>query len=125
MIAIYRKIGNKPKPKKLTKAEQATLNRRLELVCRVQRPELVEFFVSQAFYKLPALPTATIDNKGIRLLEHESDCFIVPNGSLGRKGIESIGIPAKERSTAQSILLWIKQNLGDVVNADEVSVVVQ
>ena len=85
---------------------------------RVQRPSLLEFFLSGAFTKLPGLAPSVIDNRPRRVTEHADDGWEVPADSLGRKGVA-------DASQAQSILLWIKKNLGDVIDADEVSVVVE
>lgn len=122
-VVIYRKDVAGPKyntenydkaPNKAQKAEAAD---HLEYIARVRRPEL-EAFLTDGFYSLTPIAPKTIDNKGERMMRHRNDGWIVPVGSLGRKG-------TADRSAAQSVLLWIKQNMGHVVNPDQVSIVVQ
>lgn len=130
-IVIYRKdlpgknwsddYATKPGKNVVAQAQE-----RRSLTSRVDRPELVEFFESGSFYKLPALSTKIIDNKPERMLSHRNDCWVVPAGSLGRVADKvATGDRAAIRSASQSVLLWIKQNLGYCVNPDHVSVVAQ
>lgn len=126
MIVIYRKDAVGAKPKRLTKAQADKLAQRLELVARVKRPELVEFFTSGDFYKLPAVSPKCIDNRPHRIMEHANDCWPIPDSCLGRVADKvASGDKVAVKSATQSILLWIKQNLADVVNPDHVSVVDQ
>ena len=114
-VVIYRKPGKAPRT---TKAAKAECLEALEYIARVRRPSVEELFVSGAFFDLPELSPKCIDNRGHRLMRHRADGFVVPADSLGRKG-------TADRAAAQSLLLWIKQNLGAYVGADSVSVVVQ
>ena len=122
-VVIYRKDVAGPKynretfTKAPTKAQKDEGDRALDLIARVRRPEL-EAFLRTDFYGLPALSPKVIDNRGLRLLKHADDGWAVPVGSLGRAG-------RADRAAAQSILLWIKQNMSHVVNPEHVSVVVQ
>lgn len=122
-IVIYRKDVAGPKynrdkfDKAPTKADKAEADEALEFLVRVRRPEL-EDFLRTGFYALPALSPKCIDNRGHRLMRHGSDGWEVPAGSQGRN-------PAATKATAQSILLWIKANMGHVVNPEHVSIVVQ
>lgn len=117
MIRIYRKVAG-TKGRKPTKAQRAAVEERVATFARVQRPALLEFFLSGEFTKLPALSPSVIDNRARRVTDHADAGWTVPTDSLGRKGVA-------DASQAQSILLWIKKNLSDVVNPDEVSVVVE
>lgn len=121
-VVIYRKDVSGPKygpdfAKAPTKAQKSEADESLELIARVRRPE-VEAFLRDGFYNLPALPTKVIDNKGLRLLKHRQDGWVVPVGSLGRSG-------RADRSAVESIRLWIAQNMGHVVNPDHLAIVVQ
>lgn len=117
MLVLYRKATGR-KVRKLSKADASALAERLELLARVKRPSLVAFFLSGEFNSLPALSTRCIDNRGHRLMEHRNDGWVIPDDSLGRSG-------TADRAQAQSIILWIKGNLSDVVDPDSVSIVVQ
>ena len=123
-IKIYRKESALSRPK-FTRADVERFNRKAELgMMRVQRPSLQSFFIPAKagavsdFYKLPALSPGVIKNRGERILDHASAGWEIPLDSLGR---------GKEvtPSTAQSILLWIKKNLGEFVNPDDVSIVIE
>lgn len=116
-IRIYRKEAAH-RSRKPVKAVRVETERRIAALARVQRPALQEFFLSGEFHKLPALSPQVIDNRALRMLDHAEAGWDVPTDSLGRKG-------TADASQAQSIILWIKKNLGDVVNPDEVSVVVE
>lgn len=80
---------------------------------RVERPELEEIFRSGAFFNLPAYKSEVLAspfsraNGGAVGLE-------IPVGSLGRK-------KQVTESTAESLLLWVKLHLSEVVRAKEVA----
>ncbi len=122
-MKIYRKESSASRPK-VTKGELDQIERKLTLLTRVRRPELESFFIPKngtavsPFYKLPAIPSAVIDNPGLRQLDHAGDGWVIPVGSWGRSD-------TADRSTAQSIVLWIKKNLADVVNVQDFSIVVE
>jgi hypothetical protein len=123
-IRIFRKSSATPRPK-ASKSDLTELARKLEVgAIRVDRPSLVEFFTPEQagrlseFYRLPALSPACIANRPHRIIDHADAGWTIPADSLGRKGVVTA-------STAQSILLWIKQNLAAFVNAEDVSVVVE
>jgi hypothetical protein len=113
VIRIYRKgeVG------KVTKADADAIRRTTAIACRVQRPALLEFFLSGEFGKLSVVPAQVIDNRAARILEHHTCGWTVPGDSLGRKG-------QVDASQAQSILLWIKKNV-PAIDAASVSVVVE
>lgn len=122
-LVIYRKDIPGPKydpsvySRTPSKHQSEEANERLEYVARVRRPEL-EKFLGSDFYNLKALSARTIDNKPERLIKHRNEGWVIPEGSLGRT-------KAITHSTGQSVLLWIKKNMGHVVNPDHVSIVVQ
>lgn len=116
-IKVYRKVTGAKGRKPSKKAAQVAADR-IATFARVQRPSLQDFFLSGEFLTLPALSPSVIDNRARRVTDHADDGWEVPADSLGRKG-------TADASQAQSILLWIKKNLPDVVNADEVSIVVE
>lgn len=125
-IKIYRKDAPGPKPRKLTKTQLAKLAEVLTLTSRVSRPELVELFTSGAFYAMTALPPAVIDNRAERIIHHADKGWVVPTTCLGRVADKvATGDAYAATSAAQSILLWVKKNLSDVVNPAHVSVVVE
>jgi len=112
---MFRKEGKRPK---VTKAMAIEVAEHLEFMVRVRRPELESFIIDGEFWNLPILSGKCIDNKGHRLMRHKTDGWAIPTGSLGRSGTVN-------RSTAQSVRLWIEQNLGAYVPIDVVSIVVQ
>lgn len=114
-IRIYRK-ASKTATRKPGKAKAESVRNLVALKCRVQRPGLLDHLLSD-FYSQPTMAPSVIDNKVDRILNHHSAGWTVPADSLGRKG-------SVDASTAQSILLWIKQNV-PTVDASEVSVVVE
>ena len=114
-VVIYRKAGKAPRTSKAVKAEAAEA---LEFLCRVRRPEVEELFIEGGFWSLPELSTKCVDNRGHRLMKHSHDGWVVPASSLGRAGTVS-------KASAQSLLLWVKQNLGAWVDSDSVSIVVE
>ena len=120
-ILIIRK-GDKRKGVAITKAHKKAIEEALK-ASRVQRPELVDFFMSGEFAASQAIPQNVIDNPLRREAEFPGVGWIVPEGSLGRA-------PKKGKrdyqSTAQSILLWIKKYFVETgaVRIDDISVVV-
>ena len=117
-IKVYRKAVSGGKGRAPGKAKRVQVEERIDTFARVKRPSLQDFFLSGDFAKLPALSPQVIDNRPRRITDHAEDGWEVPVDSLGRKG-------TADASQAQSILLWVKKNLADVVNPEEVSVVVE
>ena len=118
MIKVYRKG---PATRKLKVVELARLERELSLRARVQRPAVVEFFVGSGFRNLPMLPPALVKDRATRILDHENDGWIVPPSDYVEDGYDVLD----ERSMANSITLWIKRYLDNVVPHDSFSVVVE
>jgi hypothetical protein len=116
VIRIYRKTAATPS-RKPTKAQADQVRKVVAIKCRVQRPGLLDHFLSGAFHKQTAIPAQVIDNRADRIINHHKDGWTVPADSLGRNG-------RVDASTAQSILLWVKQNI-PTVDPSEVSVVVE
>jgi hypothetical protein len=121
-ILVIRKGDTKKARKALTKAQRKAVADALA-VARVQRPALLDFFLSGEFGAMVAVPQSVIDNPLRRANDYPDSGFIVPEDSLGRapkKGERDYA------STAQSILLWIKKYLVDTgaFSVDEISVIV-
>lgn len=121
-IIIIRKAASTKVPK-LTKARLALVTEALSTT-RVQRPELLEFFLSGEFDASEALPQSVIDNPARRKAEFPHVGWTVPEGSLGR--------PPKNgerdwQSTSQSILLWIKRTLVETgwLRIEDLSIIVE
>lgn len=120
-VVIYRKGNNAPK---VDAATIADVRKVIGVKCRVQRPEIMALFLpirggaKSTFYKLPELSPQLIDNSWRRQTDYADAGWEVPVNSLGRVGEAT-------PSAAQSVLLWIKQNLADVVNPADVSVVLE
>lgn len=87
--------------------------------CRIQRPSLLEFFLTGEFEKLPAVKRNVIKTPYLR------------NKALRQGELQGWEIPAEDLGAGsnESIRLWIKQNLGplgpcgDVIKFDTVSLV--
>lgn len=120
-ILIIRKATGR-KPLAITKSRRNDIITALRLA-RVQRPELVEFFLSGEFAASTPIPQSIIDNPARRAQEFPGVGFVVPDGSLGRAPKSG---ERDWQSTSQSILLWIKKYFIDtgVVRIDEISVIV-
>ena len=120
-ILILRK-GSRKIPK-VTKARLTEITDALR-VARVQRPNVVEFFLSGEFASLTVVPQSVIDNPLRRREEFPDAGWVIPATDLGRE-------PKKgERdwhSTSQSILLWVKKYLCDTgwLEYDDIAVVVE
>jgi hypothetical protein len=124
VIAIYRK-GSNGKRRPMTKANRANLDRTIALRARVQRPGIVEFFAGGDFYRLPETPARVIDSPADRVLHHKANRFVVPVTEFGRvQEAVASGDPKAMRSACQSLLLWVKQNLAECVDASDLSIVI-
>lgn len=97
---------------------------RVAKFARVQRPGLLDFLLD-AFWRLPKLPQAIIDSPVIRTDEYADAGWTIPEDSLGRKGVDALTTPAKYRSQAESIRLWIRLNLEGIIDPEKVAVVVE
>jgi hypothetical protein len=114
-IRIYRKAKMTGRP---TKKSAETVHHALAL-SRVERPYVVEFFLSGDFHRLPIVPQQVIKNAPLRQRDHLNDGWIVPESDYGRghRGPEKVG---------QTLLLWIVRYFCDtgVINRDEFAIVV-
>lgn len=121
-LKIYRKSS--PTPTRKPSAAKAKAVAEALRVARVQRPELLDFFLSGEFHRLPAIPAAVIDNPVKRITEHGDEAWAIPEGSMGRAPKSG---ERDYQSTGQSILLWCKKYLCEtgVVSPDEISIVVE
>jgi hypothetical protein len=86
---------------------------RVTALARIQRPELLDFLLGD-FWKLPVLSSAAVKDAATRTYYHGDSGWIVPVGSLGRKGEEATASLKDARSTAESIRIWIGKNLPEV-----------
>lgn len=111
-IVIYRRQD--AKVKRLGKNQLAETVKRVNRKTRVKRDNVVSFFLEGGFNNLPVTPQSVIDSPYRR--EDEAKGWEIPAEDLGRIGEAT-------PSAAESIRLWVKQNLGDYVNPDAVSVV--
>lgn len=111
-IMIFRRMPGKT-PRKGAKGIIDAL-KRINHTARVKRDEVVHFFLSGEFGKLPITPQSVIDSP---IRREAAIGFEVPEGCLGRKGIAT-------PEQAESVRLWIKKNLSpEGINPDTVSVV--
>ena len=120
-IAIFRKDDGK-KPYVINKARENAILDALR-VCRVERPELVELFLSGAFAGMESIAQSVIDNPVKREIDHPGAGFVVPESCLGRAPKSGV---RDWQSTAQSILIWIKKYFVEtgVIRISELSVIV-
>jgi hypothetical protein len=132
MIKVYRKeCGAKP-VNKLSKSEADKVRATVAAYSRVDRPELLDFFMptgkgKSAFHRLPALSPQVIDNRPLRLVEHADAGWVVPVSNLGRKAQSDPDAAQNDQSTAQSVLLWLKKHAAanGLCDPAELSVVVE
>lgn len=113
-ITIYRRQS--VKVKRMGKVQLATALIAIGKRARVNRDALVEFFLCGEFNRLPVTPQSVIDSPVAR---ENAQGWVLPVDCLGRKGEATA-------SVAESVRLWIKQNLAAYgVDPDSVSVVYQ
>jgi hypothetical protein len=129
VVKIYRKKTSNPFRKPTSAVVNAVLSV-LAIKARIRRPGVEALFFGGSFALLPSLTTGQIDAAADRSLSYPDAGVVVALADLGRVGskCDAAGRFSNyedARSCAQSILLWIKKNLGDVVDASEVSVVVE
>lgn len=120
-ILIIRKATGRKVPA-LTKAKREAIAETLR-TSRVQRPELLEYFLSGQFAAAEAVPQSCIDNPHHRRADHADAGWPVPEASMGRP---PKGDKRDYQSTAQSLLLWMKRVFVDTgwLTIDHLSVVV-
>lgn len=129
VVKIYRKKVANP----YSKPDSATVSAILAVLAikaRVRRPDVEAMFLGGTFGLLPALTTQQIDAAANRTLDYPDAGIVLAPVNLGRVAGKcnlsgEFVMYEDARSCAQSVLLWIKKNMGDVVSADEVSVVVE
>jgi hypothetical protein len=129
VIKVYRKKIDSPYGKPALSVVKAVLAV-LAVKARIRRPGVEDLFLGGAFALLPALSTAQIDAAADRSLSYPDAGVVLALGDLGRVGSKcnaagQFDTYEDARSCAQSILLWIKKNLADVVDPSEVSIVVE
>jgi hypothetical protein len=99
LIMLFR-TGKAPR-----KLAEANVNKRIGEVkkkgARVKRDDIIRFMFGGGFASLPITRQSIIDNPIARA---EATGWVIPTTSLGRKGEAS-------QSQAESVRLWIKQNL--------------
>lgn len=98
--------------RKPTKAQRDHAAKVRSVTARVERPSLLDF-LADGFYSLDAVPADF--HKPANLLDYSRCGWIIPTDSLGKAG-------RADRSAVQSIVLWIKQNCGEMVNPAHVSI---
>jgi len=132
MIRIYRKQSGAEPVSKMSKAKRDAVAAKVSAYSRVDRPELLAFFMPSGsgkseFHKLPALAPQIIDNRPLRITEHSGLGWTVPVSNLGRKAQTDPEAAQNDASTAQSVLLWLKKHAAEngLCDASEISVVVE
>ena len=120
LILLYRKIAT-PQTKKPSKVKVAELRHALALA-RVTRDDLVAFFVSGEFHKLPAIPGHVVKNPALRRRDHmfDGDCYVLSALDLGRA-------MTNPDTVAMSVRIWIEKHLvpAGIVGRDEFAIVVE
>ena len=139
-IAIIRRGNTRPA---VTADQVATVTRRIDgPKVRVKRPATAALFIPakgrkvSAFYNLPVLPSAIVNNAAALMADGPTgaDCkwkdnylatsaFIVPMDDLGKYRENGLATVGDANSARNSLRLWIDQNLGPVVNMDDLSIV--
>ena len=122
VIRIYRleSIHPAPRPKMAT---VRAVRERADRVARVRRDALVDHFSPEGrrgsdFYRQPAVPASVINNPAERRYNYRDAGWIVPPECLGRAG-------TADRSTAESLRLWIGKHLApELVHLSHLAVVV-
>ena len=114
-IRIYRKAKITARP---TKAVRQAVEHAL-LLARVDRPELIEFFLSGEFHRLPIVPAHVVKNAPLRQRDHLNDGWIIPESEYGNVRRES-------EKAAQTILLYVVKYLCDTgaISRQEFAIVV-
>lgn len=136
-VSIFRTGENNPRP---TKAVIDRMMLRIGLKSTVDRDDLVAFMTPKgksksAFYSLPIVPQQVIDNPAARVLsgpKHPNEDapagqawidqgWVIPVSNLGRKFVKDANAEP-DSSTVESVRLWIKQHLSDVVDSADVAI---
>jgi len=105
--------------KKPTKAVVLNLEYELALA-RVQRPDLVQFFVTGQFHKLPAVPAAVIKNPALRRRDYGEQCYVLTPADLGRA-------TTSPQTIAMAVRQWIEKYLvpAGVIARDQFAIVIE
>lgn len=116
MMVVYRKSVAE-KFRQPTKAVAERAEKVALATMRVDREDTLTFFREGGFRALPALSSAEVRNRAMRMLDHEASCWVVPSSQYGRIGTDT-------RSTCESFRLWIAKNCAPwITGKDEVAVV--
>jgi hypothetical protein len=128
-LVIYRKAADASAPARLKASAAREQRDAIDARSRVRRDAVLDHFQPSpqgrsAFHRQPVLTSVVIDNPIRRMADHADAGWIVPDDCLGRTP------KSGERdwaSTAQSLLLWIKQTIvaAGWCDASEISVVVE
>ena len=114
-IRIYRKAKISTRP---TKAVRKTVENAL-LLARINRPELIEFFLSGEFHRLPVVPSHIIKNAALRQRDYIDAGWIIPESEYGN-------VRREPEKAAQTILLYLIKYLVDTgaIDRSELAIVV-
>jgi hypothetical protein len=120
-ILIIRKATGRKVPT-LTKAKREAIAEALR-TSRVERPEILAYFLSGDFAASEAVSQVCIDNPLHRRKDHAEAGWTVPESSLGRAPKSG---KRDYQSTAQSVLLWLKRVFVDTgwLTVEHLSVIV-
>lgn len=115
IIVIYRTSDRKPRP--LTKAQKLAIEEKLA-TARIQRPELLDFFMANTLATMEPLPEQYRNAPRLRTLHKTAKKYgwIVPVSCYGRGA-------APTQSMVNSIRLWVKQNVG--IDGDQFMLVIE
>lgn len=102
-LRLYRKSD--AKVPKVTETKIKELEKRLKMQRKILRPGLTRFILGGGFNKLKPTPPSILYNAWKRDYENPADYFEIPVEDMGRLKRDPDG------STANSIKLWIEQNL--------------
>jgi hypothetical protein len=113
-IVIYRTTENKrPRSNKAERQQSAE-----QMACaRVKRPDLAAWIMDGGLYNLDTLPSAERSTPALREVRGSADRYgyTVADLEVGRTG-------RIDRSTANSIRLWIEKNLGPYCRVSDLMV---
>jgi hypothetical protein len=119
-VAIFRKDDGK-KPYVINKSRETAIRDALR-VARVNRPGVVEFFLSGAFAEMESIPQTVIDNPIKRSIDYPDAGFIIPESDLGRAPKNGV---RNWQSTCEANRLWVRKYFVEtgVVRISELSVI--
>lgn len=119
-IVLYlARAAKAPASSKKAQAEATAVAQRKLATARVNRPSVVAFVMSNGLYNLAPLPREYANAPALRTLDATADRygFVVPSGDLKGK--------APTQSLANSLRLWVLQNLAGFVRPEDLTVVVE